>query len=85
MALKTIKEEWQGFASMVIPSASPGEVQYDEMKKAFFAGAWAVVTSLEEMGEPHISEFQAIKHLEAIKSECSEFSKELMREYRERN
>ncbi|MEM9369271.1 MAG: hypothetical protein AAGD07_25095 [Planctomycetota bacterium] len=85
MALKTIEQEWQGFARMVIPNAKRGEVMYDEMKKAFFAGAWALRTAMEEIGEPHVSEEEAVEYLEGIADECLAFKSQVMREYGEMN
>jgi hypothetical protein len=83
--LKTIEEEWLGFAEMVIPGIGPGSVQYDEMKKAFFAGVWVVQNALLEIAQPHISEDEGIQYFESIADECEAFKSKLMREYGERN
>jgi len=83
--LKSIEEEWLGFAAMVIPQLSQHSVQYKEMKKAFFAGAWSVQAAVVEIGEPHISEEEGCEHLDRLAAECREFKSQIMREYGERN
>lgn len=83
--LKSIEEEWIGFAAMVIPSLPKNHIQYIEMKKAFFAGAWCVHSAVVEIGEPHITEQDGIDYLEKITDEFNEFKAKLMREYGELN
>jgi len=85
MALKSIQDEWDGFSQMVFANMKPAPTQVTEMKKAFFAGAWALFCALEEIGEPHISEAEGEAFLEARRAECLAFKKQLMREYAEQN
>jgi len=85
MALNSIEHEWNGFAKMVFNGWTPSDVQVREMKKAFYAGAWALFTALQEIGEPHISESEGEAYLEARRAECLEFCRLLMAEYLERN
>lgn len=84
-SLKSIEEQWQGFSEMVFRKTPAGEVQRKEMKKAFFAGAWALFCALEEIGEPHVSEAEAEAFLEARRAECLAFKKQMIREYAETN
>ncbi len=83
--LKSIEEEWLGFAAMVIPTLTKQHVQYQEMKKAFYAGAWAIQAAIAEIGEPHISEEEGCAHLDRLAAECREFQSQMMRKYGERN
>ncbi len=83
--LKSIEEEWLGFAAMVIPNLTQNHVQYKEMKKAFFAGAWAIQVAVAEIGEPHVSEDEGCEHLDKLAAECREFKSQMMREYGEMN
>jgi hypothetical protein len=85
MALKSIEQEWEGFAAMVFRKCSPPPVQAVEMRKAFFAGAWSMFCAIQEIGEPHISEDAGVEFLEARRAECLEFKKRLMAEYAETN
>lgn len=85
MALKSIEAEWEGFAKMVFAKMKPSKTQYVEMRKAFFAGAWALFNMTEEIGEPSVSEQQAVDHLESIRTECLAYRAQLITEYRERN
>lgn len=83
--LKSIAEEWLGFAAMVIPSVPEQHVQYIEMKKAFFAGAWSIQAAIVEIGQPHVTEEEGCKHLDKLAAECEAFKSQMMREYGERN
>ena len=85
MALKSIAEEWQGFSAMVFRGMNPTETQIAEMQKAFYAGAWAMFTACEEIGEDHVSEEEGFAFLSARREECLEFKRRLMAEYSERN
>ena len=78
MALKSIAEEWEGFARMIFTDGPPSKVQEAEMRKAFFAGAWVIVTAMEEIGEPHISEEPGVAYIEARHGECKDFKTRLM-------
>ena len=85
MRLKTIEQEWNGFAAMVFNNTPASETQIREMKKAFFAGAWALFCAIEEIGMPHISESEGEAYLTARKVECEEFKRQLLAEYSETN
>ena len=85
MALKSIEDEWQGFAKMIFHKMKPAENQEKEMKKAFFSGAWAMFTAMEEIGEPHISESFAHDYLSARRQEILKFKNKIMLEYAEGN
>jgi hypothetical protein len=63
----------------------PSKTQRVEMRKAFFAGAWALFNMMEQIGEPEISEQQGVDHLESIKVECRSFQASLIRQYGETN
>lgn len=83
--LKSIEEEWLRFSAIVIPTLTQQHVQYREMKKAFFSGAWVVVNAAREIGEPHISEDEGVRYLNSILAECEELTSKMMREYGESN
>ena len=85
MALKSIEQEWLGFAKMVFAKSKPSELQTTEMKKAFFAGAWAMFCATQEIGEPHVTESEALAFLDARKAECEEFKRRIIAEYAKTN
>jgi hypothetical protein len=41
----TIKEQWESYVRAVMP-ASVGQVQLQETRRAFYAGAYAMITAL---------------------------------------
>lgn len=84
MALNSMEKEWSRFANMIFDGTEP-DVQVKEMKKAFFAGAWAMWTAMEEIGEPHITERQAEFYLIDTGEEIREFARSIVREYGEMN
>lgn len=83
--MKSIESEWQDFTKLVFRKMTPSRNQYDEMKKAFFAGAYSLVVAMEEIGEPEVSEDAAFEFLEGIKTEGQEFGKRMLAEYAETN
>lgn len=85
MALKSIAQEWEGFAAMVFDGVKLLPHQREEMQRAFFAGAWAMFNAIEEIGTPQVSEVEAHRYLESIRRECQEFKAELMARYAEGN
>jgi hypothetical protein len=85
MTFKTIEEEWQGFATMVFGKGQYSDTQKAEMKKAFFAGYWALFCAVEAMGEPHVPEEFSFAFLDGRRKECEAFKQRMMAEYSERN
>ena len=83
--MNSIEHEWQGFSKMVFHNTEPSSTQTAEMRKAFFAGAWAMFSMTEEIGCDHVTEEQGFAFLEARKAECLAFRDQLMREYSEQN
>ena len=83
--LKSIEEEWQGFSAMIFAKLNPCPVQVEETKRAFFAGAWAILCALNEVGEPHISEDQGVQYFEDRQAEGKAFYQSLIKRYAERN
>ncbi len=85
MALKTIQQEWEGFSAMVLAKLDPSPTQVAEMKKAFFAGAWAMLSAFREIGEPHVSEEAGIQFIEDRQTEGKAFYRDLIKRYAESN
>lgn len=44
---RRVQENWEGFAAAVLPP-NCDEVQYTEMRRAFFAGAFAIVGAIQQ-------------------------------------
>lgn len=69
---KRIASEWNNFEKAVIPSNAP-LVQRKEMRRAFYAGAWAILQAAKELGDDSISEEAGVVALEAMEVEFVEF------------
>lgn len=85
--LKTIEEEWQGFSAMIFGKMKvpPGPVQVEETKQAFFAGAWAMLTAMQIVGTPEITEAEGRRFFEDRHREVKEFCRQLMWKHAEGN
>ena len=46
-----VEREWQDFAKKVFPGPTVSRIQYDEMHKAFFAGAQAILYRILQLVE----------------------------------
>lgn len=87
MALNSIAVEFERFWGMITQGMKgpiPPE-QRDEMRKAFFAGAWTVQCAMEEIGTPAVPEAEGVAYFERIGEECKQFSRNLLREHAEKN
>lgn len=68
----TIQAMWVSYMDEVIPKgASP--VQIQECKRAFVAGAKAVLGIVVAIGEDDVSEEQGVEILEGLQGECRAF------------
>lgn len=85
MKSKTIEEEWQGFSTRIFAKMNPSPIQRQEMKRAFFAGAWAILCSLNQIAQPEISEDDFDRFLEDRLREGEAFYRELIKRYAEGN
>lgn len=83
--LKSIQQEWEDFSKKVIPECTQKDVQYLEMRKAFFAGALSLLNGVNAMGNPKIPEKDCLKYLNERADELQEFYVNLMKEYAEKN
>ncbi len=71
---QTVDQIWLDYARKVIPLNAP-EVQFDEMKKAFFCGAFAALTTTIEAAEL-LTEDEAMAFLAGRVAECRTFVEE---------
>lgn len=84
-SLKTIQEEWEGFSGMIFAKMAPSLVQREETKRAFFAGAFAILCAMKRIGEPDISEAAGIQFIEEREMEGQAFYRDLIQRYSETN
>jgi hypothetical protein len=70
--IPTVDGLWQEFARAVMPPHAPAD-QVREMRRAFFGGAWAMLTTVEQIGDEAVSEDQGVAILEALARECRAF------------
>lgn len=87
MALNSVQKEWERFSDMVFQGLGmgPSHTQYEEMKKAFFAGAWSMFTAMEEMGQPHVLAEEAEQFLLERRGEMLTFKNTILAQYANKN
>ncbi len=68
-----IELTWTAYARLLVP-AQKGSVQYEESRKAFYAGAQTVMDACKKIGEPVVSEEAGEMVLMLIEQELAAFS-----------
>lgn len=80
MTGKRVESEWNKFEGAVMPKdAHP--IQHKEMKRAFYAGVWAMLQMAEELGYEEVSEDAGIMALDAIQIECMDFMRRVGKDF----
>ena len=74
--MNTVQEQWESFASLVIPKNAP-PVQRQEMRRAFYAGAEAMMRIQWAIGGEGISEQAGIQILEGCSDELKRFAQQV--------
>lgn len=67
-----IASEWKALCEAAFPANMP-TIQYVEMRRAFYAGAAAVIKLTNQISEPQVSEDDAVDVLDFMHEELREF------------
>lgn len=73
MSKLTLASKWDAFQTLVVP-ASAGPVQRQEMRRAFYAGAEAVLQLMWGIGDKNVSEEQGMETISSWHEECQNFA-----------
>lgn len=76
MASDRIMKQWEEFAAAVMPP-EPAVNQVNEMRRAFFAGATAMLSVLREITDD-VDEDAGVEILEGLHVEGNEFAKGIL-------
>jgi hypothetical protein len=79
--MKTVREEWQGYAGHIFHGLKPSAHQYNETQKAFYAGMAACWANAQAIGEPEVSEAEGMRWFSEIGVELREFLDKFRAEY----
>jgi len=71
----TMFEEWQSYERDVVPSTAP-DIQREECRRAFYAGAWACFCAVLAASEP-ADEDECERRLQALQDEIENVPKDL--------
>ena len=74
--MNTIADQWAAFEVLVMPKDAP-PVQRQEMRRAFYAGAEAMLRLQHAATEPGISENAGVMMLEGWHDECRRFAQQV--------
>ncbi len=75
-AMKYVESKWKSFAASCVP-APPGSTQYEEMRKAFYAGGVVIIAAVEVTGDPRVPEEAGATFLQDIGNELRSFMSEI--------
>ena len=75
---KVFDPAWDNYATKLVP-ALPGTTQYEETRKAFYAGAKIVMTAVNAAGEEHVSEDAGVFLLASMETEIDAFFEPFVR------
>lgn len=70
--MRTVQAEWEEFERRVMPRGAP-PVQRNEMRRAFFAGAYGMLSMSAALGNADVPEDDAVASLEGWKNEIEAF------------
>lgn len=73
----TINGKWRMFIDAFFPGDTIPAIHHDEMQKAFFGGAAAVINIMIGMAEDDISEAAGAEMLESLRKECVDFRRSI--------
>ena len=74
--MNTIAEQWASFEVLVMPQDAPA-VQRQEMRRAFYSGAEAMLRLQYTVGGNDVSENAGVMMLEGWHDECSLFAQQV--------
>jgi len=74
--MNTIQEQWDVFSLMVVPKGA-STVQKQEMRRAFYAGAEAMMRIQFTVGDNNMSETAGVQVLEGCRDELNRFAQQV--------
>lgn len=77
--MNRIEAQWESYLKEVIP-AQAGPIQVAESRRAFFAGAQAMMTIFRAIGSDQVSEEEAERILEDASQELEKFCEDVKKE-----
>ncbi len=77
MRRNRIQEAWLDFKRKVIPEDAPN-IQLQECRRAFYAGAQSSFSVYVSIGDEVVSEDDGVKILEDLRDELAEFPKMIL-------
>ncbi len=73
----TVAQSWGMFSRIVFGDTPPGPIQYQEMRRAFYAGFHTMLVNFAKVAS--LDEQTGIDYFNSIHQECIEFATEIER------
>lgn len=73
----TLAEIWVRFEQTVLDPIGAGDVQRQEVRRAFYSGAAALLELVLDIGEPGFEEDAGVNRLAKLEAEIAQFSDDL--------
>ena len=71
--MRSVQQEWESYRNAVIPPDAP-QIQHQECKRAFYAGAHSIMQFLMSMSDDNLSEEAGSAILEGLRQELCDFA-----------
>lgn len=75
--MRSIGDQWSSYQKQVLPLGA-SEVQINECRMAFYAGAFAMMQVFTSIGEPDVSEEAGMALIESFNQEFAEYAASLV-------
>lgn len=69
---RLVADGWRSYAEHVLP-AGVSELQRQETRRAFYAGAWEMLSRMADLGDDDVPEDAGVRVLEATRRELVAF------------
>lgn len=83
--IRTLNDTWELLITHIFPKNNASKEQLDEMKKAFFSGAWTMFNIHIIISKLNVSDEMSAKYIKELHNEMVQFQKDLNKNHAERN
>lgn len=75
--MRTIQKHWEGYKNLVLPPHA-SDIQIEECRRAFYAGAISCLNVMDSVGDESISENAGVEIIEGLHQELESFASDLV-------
>lgn len=71
--MDTVEGMWDEFARRILAPMNVSENQYTETRRAFYGGAWCMLSAMQRIGEDDVNEDAGVAYLQSRHAEIVKF------------